>query len=46
LAQQPKSGLAYLTVEESRLHTMRHTCSDELLWTSNQHITETATYTT
>jgi hypothetical protein len=50
MAQLPKSGLGRLIVEVSRSHTIRHTHTRAravgLLWTSDQHVAEAATYTT
>jgi hypothetical protein len=46
VAQQPKSGLDRLIVEVSRSYTIRHTRTIRLLWTSDQPVAETATYTT
>jgi len=49
VAQQPKSALGRLIVEVSRSHTIKHTHTDthsvESLYTSDQPLAETATYT-
>jgi len=45
VTQQSKSGLRRLTVELSRLHTIRHNQPVGLLWTRDQLVTEAAIYT-
>ena len=46
VAQRPTWGLGHFTLELSRLRTSRHTHSVELLWTSDQLVAKTSTYTT
>jgi len=43
--QQPNTDLGDLTVDVSRLHTIRHSLS-RTLWTSNEPVAEVATHTT
>jgi hypothetical protein len=45
VVQQPKSGLDHLICEVSRSHTIRHTLTVGLLWTSD-NLVKAATHTT
>jgi len=45
VAEQPHLGLGRLIFEHSRPHTIRHTHSVGLLWTSDEPVAEAATYT-
>ena len=43
--QQTNWGMGRLIVDVSRSYTIRHTHPVGLLWTSDQHVAEIATYT-
>jgi hypothetical protein len=45
VVEQPHSGLCRHIFELSRPHTIRHTYSVGLLWTSDEPVAEAATYT-
>jgi hypothetical protein len=45
VAQEANSGLGHIVVEVSRSHTIRHTYLVGILWTSDQLVTDAATYT-
>ena len=44
--QQPNSGISRLTLEVSRTHTVRHTNTAAIIWTSEQLVVEAAPYPT
>jgi hypothetical protein len=46
VAQQSNSGLGSLTVEVTRSHSLTHSLTVGLIWTSDQPVAEAATYTT